>query len=58
MIESIWIGDEYERTVYANPNFCNLLGYSLEEILGRESYDFWDDESIKIVKRNNELRKE
>lgn len=58
MIESIWIGDEYERTVYANPNFCNLLGYTLEEMLGRESYDFWDEESIKIVKKNNELRKE
>ena len=25
MSESIWIGDEYEKTVYANPNFCKLL---------------------------------
>lgn len=56
MVESIWIWDEYERTVYANPNFCNLLGYSLEEMIGRESYDFWDDESARIVRKNNELR--
>lgn len=57
MNESIWIGDEKERTVYANPNFCNLLGYTLEEMIGKESYEFWDEESAKIVKKNNRLRK-
>lgn len=57
MTESIWIGDENERTVYANPNFCNLMEYTLEEMIGQESYVFWDEESTKTVKKNNSLRK-
>ena len=57
MTESIWIGDENERTVYANPNFCNLLEYTLEEMIGQESYVFWDEESKKKKKKNNSLRK-
>lgn len=58
MTESIWMGDENERTIYANPNFCNLLGYTLEEMLWKESYIFWDEESIKTVRRNNAMRKD
>lgn len=57
MTESIWIGDENERTVYANPNFCRIMGYTLEEMIGKESYVFWDEESTKTVKKNNSLRK-
>lgn len=57
MTESVWIGDEQERTIYANPNFCNLLGYKLEEMIGRESYDFWEPESAKTVQNNNQIRK-
>lgn len=58
MSESIWIWDEKERTTYANPNFCKLLWYSLKEMIGRESYDFRDEESIKTVANNNEKREE
>ena len=58
MTESIWIGDENERTVYANPNFCHIMWYTLEEMIGKESYVFWDEESTKTVKQNNSLRKE
>jgi len=58
MAESVWIWDEQERTVYANPNFCNLLWYKLEEIIWLESYVFRDEESSKTVAQNNELRKE
>lgn len=57
MTESIWIGDENERTVYANPNFCRIMEYTLEEMIGKESYVFWDEESTKTVKKNNSLRK-
>ncbi len=57
MAESVWIGDEHERTVYANPNFCHLLGYELDEMLGKKSYDFWDEASVRTVQENNSLRK-
>lgn len=53
MAEAVWVGDKRERTVYANPKFCSLVGYRLKEIIGRESYDFWDEESRKTVRRVN-----
>ena len=53
MNEAVWVWDINEKTVYANPKFCEIMEYSLEEILGRESYDFWDTESAKIVKNTN-----
>ncbi len=54
MSESVWIWDKDEKTIYANPNFCNLVWYTLEEMIWRESYDFWDEESKKTVKEVNE----
>lgn len=54
MNEAVWVGDAQERTVYANPKFCELMEYSLEEMMGRESYDFWDEESAAKVQWANE----
>lgn len=53
MNEAVWVGDEKERTVYANPKFCKLMEYSLEEMLGKESYEFWDEESARVVRDVN-----
>ncbi len=53
MNEAVWVGDKHERTIYANPKFCQILGYTLEEILGKKSYDFWDEESASRVKKAN-----
>lgn len=53
MNEGVWMGDKEERTVYANPKFCEMTGYALKEMLGRESYDFWDEESVKKVRSVN-----
>ncbi|MBT4936491.1 PAS domain-containing sensor histidine kinase [Candidatus Peregrinibacteria bacterium] len=59
MNEAIWVGDDNERTVYANPKFCKIMEYSLEEMLGRKSYDFWDKKSAEKVKNvNNTERKQ
>ena len=54
MNEGVWMGDKDERTIYANPKFCKMTGYTLEEMIGRQSYDFWDEESAKRVKDVNE----
>lgn len=53
MNEAVWMGDKQERTVYANPRFCQMLGYTMEEMLGKESYVFWDPESARRVKQVN-----
>ena len=47
------MGDENERTVYANPKLCKMLGYSMEEMIGKKSYDFWDKDSAKKVRDVN-----
>ncbi len=54
MNEAVWMADPNERTLYANPKFCSMLGYTSDEIIGKEAYFLWDDESIKKVKYNNE----
>lgn len=53
MNEAVWMGDKNEKTVYANPKFCSIMGYTLEEMLGKESYEFWDEESAARVKSVN-----
>ena len=53
MNEAVWMGDEQERTVYANPKFCELMEMTLEEMLGKQSYEFWDKESAKKVRQVN-----
>lgn len=58
MNEAVWLGDSDERTVYVNQKFAKMLGYKPEEMIGRESYDFWDNESAERVKNvNNTDRK-
>lgn len=53
MNEWVWIWDKDERTVYANPKFCQMIGYRLEDIIGKESYEFWDKESAERVRTVN-----
>lgn len=53
MNEAVWMGDAQERTVYANPKFCELMEMTVEEMMGRESYEFWDKESAKKVRQVN-----
>jgi len=57
MNEAVWVGDDNERTVYANPKFCELMGYTMEEMLNKESYDFWDEESARTVRYVNEHKR-
>ncbi|PIR52502.1 hypothetical protein COU76_06085, partial [Candidatus Peregrinibacteria bacterium CG10_big_fil_rev_8_21_14_0_10_49_10] len=54
MNEAVWMGDANELTVYANPKFCEVMEMTLEEMLSRPSYDFWDEESKKRVQQVNE----
>lgn len=53
MNEAVWMGDKDERTVYVNPKFCELMGYSLDQMIGKESYEFWDKESSERVRHIN-----
>jgi two-component system, cell cycle sensor histidine kinase and response regulator CckA len=38
--EGIWITNPDSIITFANPRMCEILGYSLEELLGRSCFDF------------------
>ena len=57
MNEAIWVGDENERTIYSNPKFCKMTEYTLEEMLGKESYEFWDKKSAERVRNVNDTKR-
>ncbi len=50
MNEIVWILDESHKTVYVNPRFTALTGYTLQEVRGRPPYEFYDAEGWKRVR--------
>lgn len=49
--EGIWTLDAEARTTFVNHRMAAMLGYSVDEMLGRPLYDFMDDESRRIAER-------
>lgn len=56
MNESLWIGDRQHRTIYVNPKFEEVSGYTLEECLGKDCDFFFDEDGKKILKEQHRLR--
>lgn len=56
MNEALWMGDAQENTIYVNPKFLALLGYTMFEVLGKPSYYFWESASAERVRKENEKR--
>ncbi|MBS1531599.1 MAG: PAS domain-containing sensor histidine kinase [Bacteroidetes bacterium] len=42
--EGIWTIDAHEKTNFVNKKIADLLGYTQTEMMGKELYDFMDDE--------------
>ncbi|MBP9838469.1 MAG: PAS domain-containing protein [Proteobacteria bacterium] len=57
MNEAVWVIDEDQRTLYVNPQFCKLMCFSFEEIVGYKAYDFLDETSRKWVKRVDKIER-
>ena len=55
--EGIWIIDENECTSFVNPKMADMLGYSVEEMIGKHLFDFMDENGIEIAKKYLERRK-
>jgi PAS domain S-box-containing protein len=43
-VEGIWIVDTAARTTFVNSRMADILGYTREEMLGRECFEFFDAE--------------
>lgn len=54
----IWVIDHDARTTYVNPCMAAMLGYSVEEMLGKHLYSFMDEAGIDICMRNLERREQ
>ncbi|HYO56271.1 PAS domain S-box protein [Archangium sp.] len=55
--EGIWTIDVESRTNYANQRMAEMLGYTVDEMLGMSMFDFMDEEGRLIAARNVERRK-
>ena len=56
-IEGVWMVDNDAVTLIANPALCTILGRPQEEIIGRQIFDFVDEENRLIFLNELEKRK-
>ncbi|MEL4897684.1 bifunctional diguanylate cyclase/phosphodiesterase [Crocosphaera sp. Alani8] len=50
--EGIWIIDQENKTSFVNQQMAEMLGYKIDEIIGKDLFDFVDlEENIKSEKR-------
>jgi len=56
--EGIFIIDDEATITYANKKLADMLGYTLEEGIGRPVWDFVDEESKTFLKQNLEKRRQ
>ncbi|MFX0022520.1 MAG: PAS domain S-box protein [Candidatus Hermodarchaeota archaeon] len=56
-LEGVWAIDSNIITTLVNPTMANILGYSVEEMIGKSLFSFMDEEEIKTVKLQLENRK-
>ncbi len=55
--EGIWMIDADLKTTFVNPRMAEILGYTVEEMAGKNLFAFMDEQGIKICKTNIERRK-
>jgi two-component system cell cycle sensor histidine kinase/response regulator CckA len=56
--EGIWVIDRDGSTTYANPRMADMLGYGIDEMIGRHLFSFMDVAEVPLAARNIERRKE
>lgn len=57
MNECLWVGDREHKTLYINPVFEKLSGYSLGESVGKDCTFFFDEEGAKTINEAHKIRK-
>jgi two-component system cell cycle sensor histidine kinase/response regulator CckA len=58
MTEGVWVLDQDGRTIFANQQMANMLGYEVDEMLGRHILDFKDEEAAPITLEKLERRRQ
>jgi len=53
-LEGVWAIDADAKTTFVNPHMAEMLGYTVEEVLGRHLFSFMDRRGVEIAARNLE----
>jgi PAS domain S-box-containing protein len=56
--EGIWLNDAQSRTTYVNSRMAQMLGYSVEEMLGRSVFDYVYETDLAEAERSFEQKKQ
>ncbi len=56
-LEGVWAIDSNAISTLVNPTMANMLGYSVEEMIGKSLFSFMGEEEAKIAKIQLEKRK-
>ncbi len=56
-LEGVWIIDSENITIYVNTSMANILGYSIEEMIGKSVFHFMNKKSEKETRIHIEDRK-
>jgi len=54
--EGIWMIDADARTTFVNPRMAEMLGYTMEEMVGKHLFYFMDEQGIALAEVNLERR--
>jgi len=56
--EGIWAIDENAKTTFVNKLMADMLGYTVDEMLGKSLFDFMDEHGVELANRNIERRRQ
>jgi len=56
--EGIWVIDTEAVTTFVNPRMAEILGYSMEEMIGRHLFSFMDEQGKCLAEQNIERRRQ
>lgn len=56
--EGIWVLDEQGSTSFVNPRMAQMLGYTIDEMLGKHLFEFMDARQVELAQRNLERRRQ
>ena len=56
--EGIWFIDQDEVTTYVNPRMADMLGYTVDEMIGQRLFAFMDERGVELCHRNLDRRRQ